>query len=52
MNRTHSLGDEKPEEEQEEVAIDPVYEVETAGLEQVRRVEIDRNFKFSVLIPR
>ena len=42
----------RAEEEQEELVIDPVYSIKDAGEQATQiRVEIDRSFKFSVLIP-
>jgi hypothetical protein len=51
-NREDQSRVEIPEEEQEELVIDPVYSIKDAGeLATQIRVEIDRSFKFSVLIP-
>jgi hypothetical protein len=51
-NREDLFQAEIPEEEQEELVIDPIYSVKDAGdnANQIR-VEIDRSFKFSVMIP-
>ena len=52
-NRQDLSRYEIPEEEQEELVIDPDYSVKNGSGEEVAqiRIEIDRSFKFTFLVP-